>query len=415
MPHELCLKIVDDLSFEDLLRLRVICKSWHDVFCETDICAYAIKKYFPLPLEHYFENSGFDYKELEDNDLKKRDWIRKFMINRIRREHGFATQRTELNYGVDLDMLCLSYCYGRVAVKEENKIIIQNLITKKKLICKTPTPEFSYTRTSEKWQLSEQYVVFSHQRKYESYIWNIGGELMRLHENEVNIDSSEDLVLSTNIFFHNVEKDISFLVYISQIVSTIRSTKVGTKVTIHCFKADKIIQTQHEIFYTSSKPFTYRSFMTTNDNLIGIEIAENPYDTLHKNIYRHISYNMDKKRFDHLEVHLHSTPWRCLFGYNNFIWRDQIYIPVPNWGIQQLQVLTISKSVSDVWNQPWTPAVNEILSSIPSSFSLGETRPHSSLVGIDIPEQNVIINREVQVWGDDSFLIMKNEAGIQFW
>ncbi|RKF64661.1 putative f-box domain protein [Erysiphe neolycopersici] len=461
IPQELRLIIVDDLSFEDLLRLRVICKSWYDVFCDTDICAHAIKKYFPLPLEHYFENSGFDCNELKNDDKKKRDWIRKFMINRIRREHGIATQRSQLNYGVDLDMLDLSYSYGRVAVKEENKIIIQNLITKKKFICTTPTPEFSYSRTSEKWKLSEQYLVFSHERSgweilawnlsskrlfrtklskkilrlsayqnqvgvvtlschqktrtYESFIWDIGGALMKLHEIKVDLDSSEDLLMSTNIFFHNVEKDISFLVNIYQIRSSLGSTKVGTKATVHCFKADEIIQTQHEILYTSSKPFTFRSFMTTNDIFIGIEISENPQQSLNQNIYKYITYDMNKKKFDHLEVRLHPTPWRSLFGYKNLIWRDQIYIPVPNKEIQHLQVVTISKSVSDLWDEPWRTAYSPILSSVPSSISRGETRSNSSSVGIEIPGQNLIINSEVQIWGDDSFIIMKNEIGLQFW
>lgn len=124
---------------------------------------------------------------------------------------------------------------------------------------------------------------------------------------------------------------------------------------------------------------------------------------------------MNKKSFVHHKVLLHSTPWLSLFGHRNLIWRDQIYIPVPNWGIQQLQVVTLSKSVSDVWNGPWRTSYSPVLSSVPSSFSRGETRSNSLNVGIDIPDPNFMINREVYIWGDDSFIIMKNEMGLQVW
>lgn len=137
LPHELCFAISDYLHFEDLLRVRLVSRSWYQAFCRTDICAHAIQKQSSSPLEHFFKKFGVNYAELDEE--MKDDCHRKFMINRIRREHGIATSIFELDYDLtDLNEALFLYSEGRVAICYREKIIVEDLNTRQKSIFEYP-------------------------------------------------------------------------------------------------------------------------------------------------------------------------------------------------------------------------------------------------------------------------------------
>lgn len=158
LSTETYLRIMDHLHLEDLLRLRLVCQSWCAVFCSVDVCSHAIKKYFPLPIDHYYAKSGLVWSELEES--KKQDWLRRFIINRIRREHGITSKSFELNYNHNskIGLLDIRYSNGRVATLDRAQITVEDLITRQLSIFSLPQ-----SITDKDWQLSDQYLIISYE------------------------------------------------------------------------------------------------------------------------------------------------------------------------------------------------------------------------------------------------------------
>ncbi|RKF54422.1 putative f-box domain protein [Erysiphe neolycopersici] len=477
LPHELCLDIVDNLYLDDLLRLRLVCRSWHQVFCNTDICTHAIKKYFSLPINHYINISRRKNSSNLEEDREKGDWLRKFMINRIRREHGISSKSFELNYDLDPYGFDLCYSNARVAQKNKDGFLIENLITRQRYNFASP-PNAGICR---KWQLSDQYllVLYSHQlywmkkfitkthsiscsssersdlelvawnlvsrRKqsirvktgvcsisayrnwvgivnisanetnylFESSIWDVGGTPTRLQDIKPDIVPSVKGIKTVDLFFHKLDKDVVFLVYHTMLNSSLDSTRYGTKITVQCIEAGILTQTQHEVIYTLAEPDEFRSVLITNDNIIGFELLDCSDDFPHLNPYKHLTYNINKRQFNYFEVCLHLISWEGLFWGNILIWRDQIYIPVLNGFKGELQIVTISKSLTDAWNIFPESTYSPNRWSIQSSILCGETRQNSA--DYDFDKYVSFLNPPSRIWGDDSFLIFKCEKGLMVW
>ncbi|KHJ33730.1 putative f-box domain protein [Erysiphe necator] len=463
VPHELCLKIVDELYLEDLLRLRLVCQSWYQVFCSIDICVHAIKKYFSLPIDYYFQKSGHDYAELDDSK-KKEEWLRKFIINRIRREHGIATRSFELDYNLWRGFFNFRYSNGRVVFQDEHGFTVEDLTTRQQFIFASPLHAVLLTN----WQLSDRYLLVpfaiyssgpisrelvawdlaskrmhsiridekveslsAYQNQvgivtvssvdmtdsFESYVWQVGGALTRLQQIKHKRNSSEEKIVAIDIFFHIFEKDVIFLVYHSCMSSSFKTGKHGTRITVQCFEAGVHTQTQYETIYTSTKPEDHRSVTITNDNIICIEVWENPELGSNKDSYTHVTYDMGRRKFNRLEVHLHPISGRNLLEHKNLIWRDQIYNPFLE-GIfgemRELHVITLSKSLTDIWFGPSQSTCYTKLSFMKSSLLCSETRENCvSTKNLKIYDTPTGWSR--RAWGDDSFLIANLGGSLRVW
>ncbi|POS83676.1 hypothetical protein EPUL_004742, partial [Erysiphe pulchra] len=421
LPHELCLEIVDNLHLDDILRLRLVCRSWHQVFCDADICTHAIKKYFSLPINHYFKRSRRKNSTNLEEDREKRDWLRKFMINRIRREHGTLSKSFELNYDLDTYGFDLRYSNARVAQKVEDGFMMENLITRQRYNFGIPLN----AGICQEWQLSDQYllVLYSHPERpdLELVAWNLtskqGSKTTKFIPNFG--ESFPDILPKSKTHGERAKcayvfLDVVFLVYHTMLNSSLDSRKkYGTRITVQCIEEGILTQTQHEVIYTLTKPDEFRSVLITNDNIIGFELLDCPDDFPHLNPYKHLTYNINKRKFNYLEVYLHFIIWEGLFWGNTLIWRDQIYIPVLNGFMGELQIVTISKSLIDAWNIFPDSSHGPNRWSMQSSILCGETRENSA--HYDVDKYINFLYPPSRIWGDDSFLIFKCEKGLTVW
>ncbi|RKF53850.1 putative f-box domain protein [Erysiphe neolycopersici] len=473
VPTELRVKITDELYLEDLLQLRLVCQSWYRIFCSNDICIHALQKYFPLPIDYYYEKSSLDCTELEESK-KKENWLQRFIINRIRREHGIASRSFYI--GQNLWRGDFKFCYsnGRVVFHNRHGFTTEDLITGQQYGFVNPL----YTVLLPNWQLSDSYLLAPYTIKFkkayqissyssvalgrelvawnlvskemhsislsekveslsaykdrvgivtvssadmedliELYIWYIGNAVTRLQRIEHKRDDSEEQIVKTDIFFSILDKDVIFFVYHTRLNSSSMTKKYSTRVTVQCFEAGAPTQIQHEVIYTSSRPEDYRSTMITNDGIICFEVWENPKLHISRDFHTHITYDMSRRQFNRMEFHLHPSIGRNLLDHKNLIWRDQIYNPSIkgiSGEMKELHVITISKSLHDIWNGHLQSACGSSLSSMKSSILCRETREHCSCTENETMN-DILIGWPRRVWGDDSFLILNIGESLKVW
>ncbi|POS82199.1 hypothetical protein EPUL_006461, partial [Erysiphe pulchra] len=125
---------------------------------------------------------------------------------------------------------------------------------------------------------------------------------------------------------------------------------------------------------------------------------------------------MSRRQFECEEFRLHPDSWKQVAHCRkmNLVWRDQIYVPVRYLGRSGFQVITISKSVSDIWIGISQNASSPSFGSVRNSITSGETRPHSSAIKIDF-SSITSFNSGYRVWGDDCFLLTKNGTELIVW
>ncbi|POS82602.1 hypothetical protein EPUL_005045, partial [Erysiphe pulchra] len=432
IPHELCIKIINGLYLEDLLRMRLACRSWYKKFRNVDFCVHILKRYYQMPLDYYFKRSGLDYSELEEVK-DKGSWIQTFTINRIRRENGIVNRMYHIK---NIPSRSISYCNSRVAIQNREIIEVHDLLSEKLNSFMTPTRE-----QMNKWLLSDEYLIglihsptkllawnlnsmtvhsirlpaevlnLSASRcqvgivtvSSEILIWTVGGALKKLQITKPDTDYQEDEVVAVDIFFHSEDKEIVFLISYSRTkLKSNLDTRHATKITVQIFIAEALTMTQHYMLYTSTEPHKYRSTLISNDNIIGIEVMELTSDTL----YKHVTYDMNKRQFYCLEVHLYPDVTKSLSKQNHLFWRDQIFRPVFTAAFASIQVITMTKSLNEVWNEPSKTQYSSCSFSRPnfkqSPILLSETRTQSTCRAIEIMSFPILAD-EARIWGDDSF------------
>ncbi|POS83590.1 hypothetical protein EPUL_004209, partial [Erysiphe pulchra] len=324
LPHDLCFEIADYLYFEDLLRVRLVSRSWYQAFCKTDICAHAIRKQTSYPLENFFKKFGVNYAELDDE--KKGDCLRKFMINRIRREHGIASSIFELEYdftGLHVDFF--HYSDGRIAIFCHEIIIVEDLNTRQLSAFEYP-PNATH-RTAGTTRLVGQFLISSFiddEEDEQLVIWNVVSRRMHLipitevifsatsYDNQVGLvvtdpdDSGNELFVLTwneedgleiqwgihkfddpkdckecnlyaRIFFHPSKKGVVFLTILTRLLTKYDSSTYGTRITVYCFEDSRLISTQQEIIKTKILPSGYDTFLHSNENQISFLALEPPF------------------------------------------------------------------------------------------------------------------------------------------
>ncbi|KHJ32141.1 putative f-box domain protein [Erysiphe necator] len=480
LPNELFLEIAENLYFEDLLRARLVCKSWYQSFCGTDICAHVIQKQSPLPLDYYFKRFGLDYAQLDKK--MKDDWHRKFMIKRIRREHGIASKIYELNFDLtDVRINQFLYSEGRVAVCYRDRFILEDLYTRKQSIFEFPAN--TNQRVSSCPFLCGKFLIYSLRENtggrpnHLLVIWNVITRRQYLiplvqvirssihHQNQVGMlgtdpgyfrrylffftwdeenglktllrveysEAPDEKNVIGSIFFHPIKKDVTFIVLFTRIDNMFDSLKYGTRITVHCFEAGQLIQTQQEMMYTSNKPEEYRTSRFNNNDQIYFFVREPPYGwvesrsrtqlptrleppkkTLDETVYEHLIYDMGKRKFTYFKTHFHQTYSGSLFCHSSLIWNDQILIRARHADEEKLQVITLSKNLTNLWDGSLESSNESRSRPERSSILCGETRSNCRITQFECDDK-LSVNSEIRVYGDDNFVVLKAHKMAKVW
>lgn len=172
--------------------------------------------------------------------------------------------------------------------------------------------------------------------------------------------------------------------------------------------------TQKQIIYAHSKPGAYRNLLITNDGIICFEIWEDPSFRSKDHHYLHFTYDMNRRKFVFLETQIHPKNKRNFFSYRNHIWRDQLYNTVRVDEEVKLQVITLSKCLSDIWYGLMSSNNCLSQSSLRSSLLFGENRSHSESVVYPIDLRYPTGNSKI-AWGDDSYLILLLGKTLKVW
>ncbi|POS83078.1 hypothetical protein EPUL_004611, partial [Erysiphe pulchra] len=342
LPHNLCFRIADYLYFEDLLRVRLVSRSWYQAFCKADISAYAIQKQTSLPLEQFFQRFGVNYAKLDDK--MKDECHRKYMINRIRREHGIASSIFELQYDLN-DFLQFRYSEGRVVIIFRDNIIVEDLKTRKKSL-------FQYPRTANRrwtgrpwldgqflislflikgrnghlviWNVISRHrylipidlciydatsyqnqvgLVFTDFKYFQQtlffFTWNEESGLQRLMTIQKHEDQNQKIVFA-QISFHPSKKGVVFITIQTRMLTMYDSSTYGTKITVgnfhfiyfsqtvYCYENSQLVSTQQEVIKTRTLPAENVIQKYSNENQICFYAREPPFRWIEPGFEPHV-------------------------------------------------------------------------------------------------------------------------------
>ncbi|TQS35308.1 hypothetical protein Golomagni_04277 [Golovinomyces magnicellulatus] len=449
IPHELFLKITECLYLEDLLRVRLVCRSWNRAFTNSDLCLRMIKIHFPFAWEKYCKS--FKLKSIAKRDVDSKDWLRKSLISRIRREHGISSTR----YCIKNDALYpnFQYCNNRIAIQTGGIFEVQNLLNQLRTvypipnrmkmitwllsdkwlmgILVSPTKLFAWelkdTGTGECYSIRLPTNIFrisAHfnlvgivTASFDVLIWTIGGDLRTLHTIKTSKDCKEEKIKAADIFFHDMNQadtysEKYFLVYHTKVKSSTEA-KSATRITVKTFVAFELVRTQHIVHHCTYQPLKHQSSLISNDGKIGIEIRDLTGKITYDN-FELLTYDMISMQFEVLSVRLHPSINYNLQMSQNLIWQDQIFHPIldsKNNQTDSLQVITISKSLTDVWNGPSKRFENPSSNHIPSTILSSETRANSAHTKMEAQNRSY----EKRIWGDDNFVVLLSGAELIVW
>ncbi|POS82320.1 hypothetical protein EPUL_005381, partial [Erysiphe pulchra] len=510
--------------------------SWYRAFCKTDICAHAIQKQTSLPLEQFFQSFRVNYAELDDK--MKDDCHRKYMINRIRREHGIASSIFELEYDFINKTPKFYYSDGRVMIGFRDNIIVEDLKTRKKSIFqylpKTISSNAGFSANlifdeSDGSDGRDETIV-------DSVIWNIfsrrtyyslrpyviltaatfqnqvgmvatrtydfGKSFYFLIWEEIGLQRIEPLIenkhpgeriVKAGILFHPSKKGVIFITIQTRMLSMCDSSNYGTRITVYCYEDYELVSTQQEIIKTKTLPAEHIIRKYSNENQICIYAREppfgwiprslKPYKFVHQTIgtsqgpesrwfpvqaskigtpldqepavdqerllaenlssdfgrasytrwikrdlgyvplvqfgkssdetfYEHLIYDMNTRQFTRFNIPLHPTYQECLFGHGSFIWNDQVFIRARHENVEKLQVVTLSKGLSGLWNG--SVGKDDLSHSSRSSITRGENRLSFRSSPFEF-QDGLQDNPDIKMYVDDNFVVLKASGRIKVW
>ncbi|RKF73915.1 putative f-box domain-containing protein [Golovinomyces cichoracearum] len=444
IPHELLLKITESLYLEDLLRVRLVCRSWNRAFTNSDLCLRMTKIHFPFAWEEHCKS--FKSKSITKSGVDSKDWLRDSLISRIRREHGISSTRYRIKY--DARHSNFQYCNNRIANQTGGVFEVQNLLNQLRTVYPIPNRiEMKKWLLSDKWLMgvlvsptklfawelkdsgtgerhsirlpTKTFRISAHldlvgivTSSFDVLIWTVGGDLRTLHTIKTSKDYTEEIIMAADIFFHYTNHDKYFLVYHTRVKSS-AGAKFATRITVKTFMAWELVRTQHIVRYNTNLPLKHQSSLISNDGKIGIEIRGITGKITYGN-FELLTYDMISMEFEVLSVRLDPSIDFNLQISNYFIWQDQILYPIldnKNNLTDSLQVITISKSLTDVWNGLSKKFENSICNHLPSSILSSETRADSGHTKMET--QNRLY--EKRVWADDNFVILFSGAELIVW
>ncbi|RKF54923.1 putative f-box domain-containing protein [Golovinomyces cichoracearum] len=444
IPHELLLKITECLYLEDLLRVRLVCRSWNRAFTNSDLCLRMTKIHFPFAWEEYCKS--FKSKSITKSGVDSKDWLRDSLINRIRREHGISSTRYRIKY--DARYSNLQYCNNRIAIQTGGVFEVLNLLNQFRTVYAIPNRiEMKTWLLSDKWLMgilvsptklfawelkdsgtgechsirlpTNTFRISAHldlvgivTSSFDVLIWTVGGGLRTLHTIKTSKDYIEEIIEAADIFFHHTNQDKYFLVYHTRVKPS-AGAKFATRITVKTFVAWELVRSQHIVRYSSNLQLKHHSSLISNDGKIGIEIR-GISGKITNEYFELLTYDMISMEFEVLTVSLDPSINHNLQISHYFIWQDQILYPIldnKNNLTDSLQVITISKSSIDVWNGLSKNFEDPISNHLRSSILSSETRANSGHTKMET--QNRLY--EKRVWADDNFVILFSGAELIVW
>ncbi|KAH6717911.1 hypothetical protein BKA61DRAFT_670334 [Leptodontidium sp. MPI-SDFR-AT-0119] len=130
LQAEIYYKILDYLSLEDAMNLRLVRLDWSKKFSSMEFCKEIVKRHFPAKYENYEGETKRSAKD-EEGSLPHRQtaaesnlkaWLENVMIYRRRRARG-QYESTSVYYHSD-EMKQPQYCNGRVAHSISREILV---------------------------------------------------------------------------------------------------------------------------------------------------------------------------------------------------------------------------------------------------------------------------------------------------
>lgn len=162
LQAELYYKILDYISLEDAMNLRLVRLDWNKKFSNVEFCKEILKRHFPAKYEDYDKNATSPTKEgkevnsskgqtVADTDLKT--WLENVMMYRRRRARG--QYDSTATYHHEEQLKNPQYCNGRVAHSIKQEILVVNSLQSDSEE-RFAIPQRDYFR---EWLLSDTYIL----------------------------------------------------------------------------------------------------------------------------------------------------------------------------------------------------------------------------------------------------------------
>lgn len=153
LPPEIFLIIANYLDIEDLIRMKIVSRTWNKIFSDKEFCLQMIKKKFPHAMNCQTKDLKTD-SNIEIPIVDPTVWLRHAIINRVRRERGFSSNMMRYDLRCNYPKLNLKYCNGRIAFQKDGIFDVRNLRTQNRSTFTTPDRQTIYS-----WILSDQYLI----------------------------------------------------------------------------------------------------------------------------------------------------------------------------------------------------------------------------------------------------------------
>jgi len=175
LPAELHHKILDYISLEDSMNMRLVRRDWCDTFSSVPICTEIVKRHFPEKHELYTE----EIKSLKDVDERKlaadkdlKEWLADVVKHRLRRGRGQYQSTSVYYYSAKRatgQWNSPQYCNGRIAYLTLDRMLIV------KNICGEVTGCLALPQREAigRWVLSDKYIVVVSTNQRTVYAWQL--------------------------------------------------------------------------------------------------------------------------------------------------------------------------------------------------------------------------------------------------
>ncbi|PVH77837.1 hypothetical protein DL98DRAFT_517151 [Cadophora sp. DSE1049] len=176
LPAELHHKILDYLSLEDSMNMRLVRLNWSRNFSSVQFCAEIVKRHFTEKHELYTEEVGGPDNVDEDKlaaGKNLKEWLENVIKYRLRRARGeyesmsvyyYSEKPAEENWGSP------QYCNGRIAYLGLDRVLMV------KNVCGESSQRFPLPQreTPKQWLLSDEYIVAVSTNQRTVYAWQLG-------------------------------------------------------------------------------------------------------------------------------------------------------------------------------------------------------------------------------------------------
>ncbi|POS82071.1 hypothetical protein EPUL_005934, partial [Erysiphe pulchra] len=323
------------------------------------------------------------------------------MINRIRREHGIASSVFEFDYkNSPLEVNFFLYSEGRIAIPQRLSIIVEDLNTRQKVIFEYPHNTIEMDITTP--HLEGQFLINTFTKSLPD-------------DDEIKKKNNDNQIC----FFARVPPiKVTNFIFDPQIFVNLDSNQGAEDLWISTNRGS-----QKAILGREQLPTENNQSIRDELNVMWVELR-NGYVPPVKNIwldmifYEQLIYNLSTRQFNRFNIQHHHTYQENFISCGSLFWNNQILTPVLHENKEMLQVITVSKGLSGIWNG--SVGNDDYSNTSGSSIMRGETRssflfcPNEFYDGSK--ERDIFLkNSHIKVYGDDNFVIRKAGKTFKVW